>query len=404
MKKLLVFALLSLPLLIIQCTKDPDLTPVPATSSGPFLPEQPYDYVSDIQSIPQYMLFSPLNFLNAEPAYNPTTNWGATLGRVLFYDKALSANQTVSCGSCHHQSHAFADTGAFSTGFMGGHTDRSAMAIVNLRFSRSFFWDMRVNGLENQVIMPIENALEMGMDTTLLISRVRSLEYYPALFEKAFGTTAITVERIRYALAQFLRSMVSYRSKYDEGMSNSFANFTPEENDGRNYFFSGQFACNHCHSTQNFYERDARNNGLESIAVDSGFALITGDPADIGKFRVPTLRNIALTAPYMHDGRFRTLDEVLEHYNTGVQASATLDDRLTTNLTVGGPPVQMNMTAYEKSALIAFMNTLTDQSFVSDPKFSDPFVHLDDTRCSGGNAPQIFSRVRFALVPSSRSS
>jgi cytochrome c peroxidase len=375
MKKWCVCGLLFGVLLITQCTRDPELEPAPSENSNPVLPADPYDYVGDIQGIPQYMLFSPLNFLNAEPAYNPTTNWGATLGRVLFYDVALSANQTISCASCHHQSHAFADTGAFSTGFMGGHTDRSAMAIVNMRFSRTFFWDLRANGLENQVIMPIENALEMGMDTTLLVSRVVSASYYPPLFEKAFGTRVVTVQRIRYALAQFLRSMVSYRSKYDEGVANGFANFTQEETDGMNFYFSGQFKCNHCHTTQNFYERDPRNNGLESTPTDSGFSLITGDPSDVGKFRVPTLRNIMLTAPYMHDGRFRTMEEVLEHYNTGVQASPTLDDRLTTNMTVGGPPVQLNMSAYEKQALVAFLGTLTDQSFISDPKFSDPFVH-----------------------------
>lgn len=374
MKKCWVITLLSGVVLISQCARDPELEPTPAENSNPVLPDQPYDYVADINGIPQAMLFQPLNFLNAEPSYNQTTNWGATLGRVLFYDNALSANQTISCSSCHHQQNAFADTGAFSTGFQGGHTNRSAMAIVNLRFSRSFFWDLRANGLENQVIMPIENTLEMGMDTLMLVSRVVSLSYYPPLFEKAFGTRIVTAQRIRYALAQFIRSMVSYRSRYDEGLNNSFANFSQEETDGMNFYFSGQFACNHCHSTQNFYERDARNNGLESIAIDSGQNLITGDPNDIGKFRVPTLRNIALTAPYMHDGRFRTLGEVIEHYNSGVQPSATLDDRLTTTLTIGGPPVQMNMTAYEKSALIAFLNTLTDQTFINDPKFSDPFV------------------------------
>jgi cytochrome c peroxidase len=375
MKKWGIFALLFGLVLLVQCSRDPELEPRPVESAGPFLPAEPYDYVGDIQGIPQYMLFTPLNFLNAEPSYNPTTNWGATLGRVLFYDVALSANQTISCSSCHHQANAFADTGAFSTGFMGGHTNRSAMAIVNLRFSRTFFWDLRASGLENQVIMPLENALEMGMDTSLLVSRVVSQDFYPPLFEKAFGTRVVTEERIRYALAQFLRSMVSYRSKYDEGVASSFANFSQEETDGMNFYFSGQFACNHCHSTQNFYERDARNNGLESIPTDSGYGLISGDPDDVGKFRTPTLRNIMLTGPYMHDGRFRTMEEVLEHYNSGIQPSATLDDRLTTNITIGGPPVQMNMTAYEKQALIAFLNTLTDQTFVNDPKFSDPFVH-----------------------------
>ena len=375
MKKWIATGILLLAIFVVQCTKDPDLTPIPVEETGPFLPEQPYDYVGDIQGIPQSMLFSPLNFLNNEPSYNPTTNWGATLGRVLFYDVVLSANQTIACASCHHQENAFADTGAFSTGFMGGHTGRSAMAIVNLRFSRSFFWDLRANGLENQVIMPIENALEMGMDTTMLVDRVVSQSYYPPLFEKAFGTRVVTEKRIRYALAQFIRSMVSYRSKYDEGVANNFSNFSQEETDGMNYYFSGTFRCNHCHSTQNFYERDPRNNGLDAFPSDSGYAFTTGDAADIGKFRVPTLRNIMLTAPYMHDGRFRTMDEVLDHYSTGIQGSPTLDDRLTTNVTTGGPPVQIPMTAYERQALIAFFNTLTDQSFITDPKFSDPFVH-----------------------------
>lgn len=344
-----------------------------STQHEPFLPEVPYDYVGDIAGIPSYFLVAPLSFLNTEPAANPTTNWGATLGRVLFYDVNLSANSTVACGSCHHQDHAFADVSAFSTGFTGLHTSRNSMAIVNMRFSRTFFWDLRASGLENQVTQPIQNALEMGMDTVLLLSRISSISYYPALFEKAFGTPDVTLERIEFALAQFLRAMVSYRSKYDEGVQSGFANFTQQETDGKNLFFSGVFSCNHCHSTQNFYERQAMNNGLDSMYADSGRAEITGSPDDVGKFRVPTLRNVALTAPYMHDGRFATLEQVLDHYNTGIQPSATLDDRLTTNATVGGPPRQMNMTGTEKAAIIAFLQTLTDQTFVTDPKFSDPF-------------------------------
>lgn len=374
MKKWWTFILMFALVLIVQCTRDPDLEPIPLASSDPVLPEQPYDYVGDIAGIPSNMLVIPLNVLNAEPSYNPTTNWGVTLGRVLFYDKELSANKTISCASCHHQENAFADTGAFSTGFLGGHTGRGAMAIINMRFSRTFFWDLRASGLENQVIMPLENALEMGMDTSLLVSRVVSLSYYPPLFEKAFGTRVVTAQRIRYALAQWVRALVSYRSRYDEGLTNGFANFTQIETDGMNYYFSGQFSCNHCHSTQNFYERDARNNGLDSVFTDTGVEGISGDANDVGRFRTPTLRNIALTAPYMHDGRFRTLDQVIEHYNSGIKPSATLDDRLTTNMTIGGPPRQMNMTAYEKQALVAFLGTLTDQSFISDPKFSDPFI------------------------------
>ena len=372
MKFWMIFIFLT-GLFLVQCSRDRDITEL--SSEVPSLPEVPYDYVSEINNIPAHLQVVPLNFLGAEPSYNPTTNWGVTLGRVLFYDKKLSANNTVSCGSCHHQENGFADNRRFSEGFSGGFTTRQSMALVNLRFSRTFFWDLRANGLENQVIMPVLHPVEMGMDTSELVHKLQSTSYYPELFEKAFGSSHITVTNIRFALAQFLRALVSYRSRFDEGLSNGFASFSPLEEDGRELFFSGEFSCNHCHSTYNFYERQALNNGLDSVYSDSGRVVITGDLSDLGKFRTPSLRNIAVTAPYMHDGRFATLAEVIEHYNSGIMPGPTLDDRLTTNQTIGGPPRRMNMTAYEKEALIAFLQTLTDDHFLSDPRYSDPFVH-----------------------------
>lgn len=338
----------------------------------PVLPEEPYDYIS-ASAFPSSFLFPPLNFINSEPANNPTTNWGATLGRVLFYDTQLSQNNSISCGSCHEQAAGFSDPERFSRGFAGGHTNRNSMAILNTRFSFRYFWDQRASGLEEQVMMPIVNSIEMGTDTTVLPQKLAALEYYPDLFRKAFGTNEITNERIARALAQFVRSINSWNSKYDEGLQNNFASFTAEENDGRNNFFSGQFNCNHCHTTSNFYTTQALNNGLESVYLDSGRAAITGDPADIGKFKVPSLRNIALSAPYMHDGRFATLEEVVEHYNSGIHPNPNLDDRLTIEGITGGTPKQYNMTVYQKASLVAFLKTLTDQSLLADPKYSNPF-------------------------------
>lgn len=357
---------------LIACRKDPPLEEV--VPHSPVLPDQPYDYQS-ASSFPSSFLYPPLNFINSEPQDNPTTNWGATLGRVLFYDTQLSDNNTISCGSCHLQANGFSDPERFSRGFAGGHTTRNSMAILNTRFSNRYFWDLRASGLERQVLMPVVNAVEMGTDTNELPARLAALGYYPGLFEKAFGSTEITNKKIARALAQFVRSINSWNSKYDQEQPDNFAGFSVLENDGRNYFMSGQFNCNHCHTTNNFYTTQPLNNGLESTIADSGFYEVSGDLSDVARFKVPTLRNIGLTAPYMHDGRFATLEEVVEHYNSGIQANPNLDDRLTVEGLVGGTPKQYNMTPYQKAALVAFLKTLTDESLRNDPKYSDPFLH-----------------------------
>jgi len=372
MRSRFYFALLLGLLFFFSCRKENDNAG--AAPLRPALPLTPYDYESGTL-FPAHFNQPPLTFINSTPAYNQVTDEGATLGRVLFYERQLSRNGMVSCGSCHSQERGFGDPRPLSLGFEGGLTGRHAMAIGNVRFSGRFFWDLRASGVENQVSMPLYNEVEMGMDSALLVTRVRQQGYYRALFTDAFGDTAVTEQRIRYALAQFIRAMTTFSSKYDEGVQNNFAAYSQLERDGKDFFFSGEFNCNHCHTTQNFYTTQALNNGLDAAPADSGFAAVSGDPADMGKFKVPTLRNIAVSAPYMHDGRFSTLEDVIEHYNSRIAADPNLDDRLTVEGMTGGTPKRYNMTAYQKAALVAFLKTLTDENFLHDPKFSDPFAH-----------------------------
>jgi len=337
----------------------------------PTLPATLYNY-SNI-SLPTSFTSSPMNFFNSISSSNLITDAGATLGRVLFYDKQLSRNNKVSCASCHQQEFAFANNTQFSKGLYNELTSRNSMAIINTRFSFRFFWDLRSVTLENQVLEPLKNHVEMDMTLEEVVEKVKLISYYPSLFQQAFGTTEISSQRISYALSQFLHSMVSYQSKYDQGVDNNFADFTQLEMDGKDLFFSGTVNCNHCHFTVNFFGNQPAVNGLDAVYADNGLGGLTGDPADNGKFKIPTLRNIEMTAPYMHDGRFSTLEEVIEHYNSGIQAHPNLDDRLTVEGQIGGTPKHYNMTTYQKQSLVAFLKTLTDHSFLTDVRFSDPF-------------------------------
>lgn len=338
----------------------------------PTLPNTIYDYESIIftQHFNDDQL---LNLLNTLISSNKVTNEGATLGRVLFYDKHLSANNTISCASCHHQDKGFSDGLAFSEGFEGGLTGRNSMAIINTNYQRRFFWDERALNLELQVLMPIQDPIEMGMDLTDLEIKLSKLTYYSTLFEAAFGDSVITSERISKAISQFMQSIRSYNSKYDQGIYNNFANFTPEETIGKDMFFSGSFNCNNCHLTQNFGGVTNEINGLDIAYEDGGIEGISGDVDDHGNFKTVTLRNIELTAPYMHDGRFETLEDVIDFYSTDIQAHPYLDDRLATNSQIGGPPKQFNFTPAQKAALIAFLKTLTDYELISNPIYSNPF-------------------------------
>jgi cytochrome c peroxidase len=346
------------------------------TSNALGLPATLFNYAAP--ALPPVFFAQPILAQDNMPATNVTTDIGATLGRVLFYDKRLSTNQTVSCSSCHQREHGFSDPRAFSVGFNGGLTGRNSMSLSHARWyqRKHFFWDERANTLEDQVLMPIQNATEMGMTLEALTNRLATEPFYVELFTSAFGTPAVTSDRISRALAQFVRSIVSVRSKYDMGVTNGFQNFTPQENLGRQIFFGqvGNATCAACHGTDNFVPGPAlNNNGLEFPYVDKGVGAITLNPADDGKFKVPSLRNIELTGPYMHDGRFTTLEQVVEFYNSGVVNNPNLSPPLLNPPGQGPGPRRLNLTIGEKAALVAFLKTLTDPNLATDVKYSDPF-------------------------------
>lgn len=354
------------------------------------LPLTPYNY--SIVNLPAHFttdtqgpLPTSINGIDNTPIDNPITDHGATLGRVLFYDKTLSANETIACASCHQAEHGFSDSDRFSFGFEGGATERNSMTLINARFYQRgrFFWDERAATLEEQVLMPFQDPIEMGMTLDQVMDKVKNQPYYTELFENAFGSTEITSDKISKALAQFVRSIVSHSSRYDEGRAlatspgANFENFTDEENLGKGIFFgqipNGGGACFGCHTTEAFVSANPgpQNNGLDSISTtDLGAGAIFENPIFEGRFKTTSLRNVELTAPYMHDGRFATLEEVVEHYNSGIQAHPTLAPALTDT---NGDPVRLNLTQEQKAALVSFLKTLTDHTLSSEQKWSDPF-------------------------------
>ena len=331
--------------------------------------------------LPTHLLAPIIAGQNNTPVTNPTTDPGAELGRVLFYDKRLSLNQTVSCSSCHQAENGFSDPDPVSTGFDGGKTTRNSMGLTSARYypRRRFFWDERAATLEDQVLEPIQNSVEMGMTLPALTTRLSAEPFYADLFQRAFGDAAVTSNRIARALAQFVRSIVSYQSKYDLGVPVNFSNFTDQEFLGRRIFLGqvGVATCVNCHGTDNFVPNNVFNNGLENPYVDRGIAAISNRPQDEGVFKVPSLRNIELTAPYMHDGRFATLEQVVEFYNSGVVGHPNLSGPLRAGPPPPAPavPLRLHLDDEQKAALVAFLRTLTDTSVTTDPKFQDPFEY-----------------------------
>ncbi|MDA8562934.1 hypothetical protein N9L06_00620 [Mariniblastus sp.] len=335
---------------------------------------------------------------DSTPASNPVTNEGATLGRVLFYDARLSANGTISCASCHQAEFGFSDPAVLSVGFDGGLTRRHSMGLTNARYSVTgkYFWDERAATLEDQVLQPFQDAVEMGLTLAQLEQIVSEQPYYSPLFEAAFGDDAVSSDRIALALAQFIRSMVSTTSRYDQARSavgsplSDFPGFTDSENDGKSLFFQrtpinrGGVTCATCHVSEAFVgpmldrndTTNASNIGLDAESTDDlGIFESTGNPDDIGKYKATSLRNIGVTAPFMHDGRFADLEEVVEHYSTGIQAHDNLDRLLVGN---GDQPARFEFSETEKASLVAFMHTLTDEAMLADEKFSDPFILQGD--------------------------
>ena len=342
-----------------------------------------FNYAS--QTIPNYIT------KDNTPATNPIDDKIATLGRVLFYDKNLSDNNTIACASCHQQAFAFGDPLTTSIGLDGGNTGRHSMRLINSRFSNEgkFFWDERAASLEDQVTKPIQDHVEMGFsgtngdpDFSDLVTKLSAITYYQTLFEFAFGDATINEDRMQKALAQFVRSIQSFDSKFDVGLASApnvganFSNFTAQENQGKQLFLQppnmGGAGCAGCHGPPEFdIDPNSLNNGVIGVAGSA-------TEIDITNTRAPSLRDIAnpdesLNGPLMHDGSMTTLRQVIDHYNAIPEdaANTNIDPRLNPP---GPPPAQMlNLTEDEKLALEAFLKTLTGTDVYTNQIWSDPF-------------------------------
>lgn len=303
------------------------------------------------------------------PNTNPQTEEGVALGKKLFFDTILSGDNTQACATCHSPENAFSDTTAFSAGIDGDFGNRNTMPLFNLawNYGERFTWDGKELSIERQAIVPVENPIEMHSDWNDVVSKLNAHSEYPLLFEKAFGTSNITQELTTRAIAQFERILISGNSKFDNYLLGQ-ATLTPEELEGFNVFLDeSRGDCFHCHGNANnplWTDNIFHNNGLDATFTDLGLGAVTGDPADNGKFKSPSLRNLAYTAPYMHDGRFNTIDEVINHYSEGLQDSPTIDP-LMKKVPQGG----VQLSSQDKANLKAFLLTLSDPSFLTNPDF-----------------------------------
>lgn len=353
------------------CRKDPKL---PAAG-------KPYqvNYINPAEIFPERYGIPTL------PADNPLTREGVYLGRMLFYDPVLSADSTISCASCHFQANAFADPRRFSTGVFGLQTGRNAPPLYNLAYSRVFFWDARQKTLREQALEPIQAHNEMALTLPVLRERLKRIPRYKEWFAKAFNSEP-DIFNLALALEQFMMTMVSKDSRFTQFFPGKFSLLTPEEIEGARLFnglvdvdpvsgkLTGGADCFHCHggilaqqNNPNF--GGIANNGLDSIIKDRGFGAISGNAADIGTMKTPSLLNIALTAPYMHDGRFNTLEEVIDHYSDQIKFSSP---NLHPQIKVHGPQQRL-LTPTQKTALKAFLMTMTDTVFIKNPAFANPF-------------------------------
>ena len=315
------------------------------------------------------------------PADNPMTVEGVELGRYLFYEKKLSGDNTMSCASCHFPESSFSDPNQYSTGIDGIQGNRQSMALINMGWENFFFWDGRKTTLEEQIIDPVINPIEMHESWKNAVSKLNLDMNYRNRFFRAFGEEGIDSVKAAKAIAQFIRTMISGQSKFDvmykfeNGITLNateqtiFQTIDNEEWAGYDLFKSLNGAdCFHCHNGPLMRVKKFSNNGLLPNSFnDLGRAAVTNNPEDNYKFKVPTLRNIALTAPYMHDGRFTTLDEVIEHYSSGIHMSPTIDP-----LIEFGSQGGVQLDAQEKYLLKKFLLTLTDENFINNPNFKDP--------------------------------
>ena len=344
------------------------------------LPAEPMDY--SVQ-LPQHLVSSGMFSSQIDQDM-------ATLGRVLFYDKALSATREVSCGSCHKQALAFSDEKASSDGINGNQTDRNSLALGSVAsfaayygvdlfgsFGVPFMWDNRFGTAREQARAAFVNEKEMGMTIEALIAEIDSRDYYKPLFRRAYNSSEVTEERIMSAIAEFVDGLGTFDSKFDQAaaastdglnMNVNFASFTVAENRGKQLYMNN---CAGCHS--NVFGRpvlNAANNGLAMEYEDEGIGGFTLNTTDMYTFKVPTLRNVALTAPYMHDGRFASLEEVVEFYSDNVADHPRLHELLRDQ---SGQPKRLGLSTDDKAALVAFLETLTDIDYLQEERYSDPF-------------------------------
>ena len=399
--KIIVVFVLSI--LVYACKKKSEEIPNAAVgvNSGPILPSEPYNYLAN-----------PILAANNFNFDIVLTNNTITLGRVLFYDKALSFNNSISCGTCHFQDKGFADNVRFHKGVFGNTLKRNTMAISGN--GTAMFWDGRSDNMKDLVLRPVANHDEMVQDPNVLVNKIQQINYYKDLFRKAYASDTIDLEKIENALTAFCVSIIPNNSRFDQGVSAfnnnnqgifgdntiTLINLSAKENKGLNLFF-GKARCFQCHepsSGSGTYGANPSlpiggpfaNIGLDLDYADNGVGNINNTTAQNGSFKIPNLKNVALTAPYMHDGRFNTLEEVVEHYNSGIKANTYLSPflyqkeitqsellliiqqnitpRLGTNQSV-----KLGLNNEEKADLVAFLKTFTDDELRKDVKFSNPF-------------------------------
>lgn len=304
------------------------------------------------------------------PTDNPMTVEGIALGRKLFYDPILSKNEEQSCSTCHQQQFGFSTQDQFEVGVDGDVGNRNSMPIINLAWGTDFFWDGRAGSLEEQAFGPVVNPIEMNTTWPEVETKLNAHSEYPDLFNKAFNTTAdIDSILVTKALAQFMRTLISGTSRYDKWRYSN-EQLTASELNGLTIFENEVADCFHCHQLGGGLttDNDFHNNGLDTVLIDFGRFDMTGVETDKGKFKTPTLRNIAVTAPYMHDGRFFSLRDVIDHYSEHVKDNSPNLDPLMELVGNGGAQLSES----DKDDLEAFLMTLTDNAFLTNPDFADP--------------------------------
>ena len=314
------------------------------------------------------------------PKDNPLTEEGIYLGRMLFYDPVLSLDSSISCASCHRQEFAFGDPKKLSKGVFGLTGTRNAPPLFNLAWQRTFFWDARQRRLRDLVFEPVQDHREMAMNVIKLDEKLKRLDRYQTAFRRAFGEEP-NLHHMSLAMEQFLMSIVSANSKFDRFFPRNLSVFTPQERDGF-LLFNGTpdsttrpatgADCFHCHGGIHAQAIDPSigvvSNGLDETITDQGFGGITGKSFDLGKFKSSSLRNLVYTAPFMHDGRFATIEEVIDHYSDNLKFNAP---NLSPQLNHGN--LHLQLSAKQKSDLIAFLKTMTDSSLLTNKAYSNPF-------------------------------